>query len=475
MRSAAACAALTMVLAGCGGGANRVSAPTIPQSAASSAAAPPGAPPAFRVPPAPTFAVPTLPKLAIPAKPSGERSRSGASATASQNAFFNGQQALANGVYYLQFANGTPFGYYSFLNDQHYIYHFDAGYEYVFDSTDPNTVYMYDFASGHFWYTGQSTFPYVYDFSLKTFLYYYPASQAGHYTTGPRYFYNYLTSQIITLPTAPAADTHIYVSREGEIDIFNSNGDRTSPTIPELGAYGPAVDANGKIYFVVGNTLKTYDANGAQTTPTIDLTSPLGGGSLSRYLAVGADGKIYVQQGSPSRIVTFGADGQQIAPTIDTATNDPSAYGYHTGVAVGPSGTIYASFLNGATGSGFEAFDQSGARGLIVNSGFSSACGIAVDQNSKVYVADCAAGLVLTFNASGTRTTPTISVHNPIGIAIDKIGKIYIASAQNGRSDDPQSSNMVTVYDAAGHLIGPSIALSPPGTRAYAPQGIAVH
>src|SRR5262249_24669723 len=44
--------------------------------------------------------------------------------------FFSGEISLGNGIYYLQFHNGTPFGYYSYLPDQHFIYHFDMGYEY---------------------------------------------------------------------------------------------------------------------------------------------------------------------------------------------------------------------------------------------------------------------------------------------------------------------------------------------------------
>src|SRR5882724_5369923 len=47
--------------------------------------------------------------------------------------FFTGEVPLANGVYYLQFSNGTPFGYYTYLTDPRFIFHFDMGYEYWFD------------------------------------------------------------------------------------------------------------------------------------------------------------------------------------------------------------------------------------------------------------------------------------------------------------------------------------------------------
>jgi photosystem II stability/assembly factor-like uncharacterized protein len=117
-------------------------------------------------------------------------------------AFFSGEVSLGNGIYYLQFPNGTPFGYYTYLSDPHWIYHFDMGYEYWFDANDANHgIYFYDLTSTHFFYTSPSfPFPYLYDFSFNTVLYYYPDSNnPGHYTTNPRYFYNFATGQIITM------------------------------------------------------------------------------------------------------------------------------------------------------------------------------------------------------------------------------------------------------------------------------------
>jgi len=94
------------------------------------------------------------------------------------------------------------FGYYAYLSDPHWIYHFDMGYEYWFDANDGhNGIYFYDFMSTHFFYTSPSfPFPYLYDFSLNTVLYYFPdPHNPGHYTGNPRYFYNFATGQIITM------------------------------------------------------------------------------------------------------------------------------------------------------------------------------------------------------------------------------------------------------------------------------------
>ena len=107
-------------------------------------------------------------------------------------AFFTGQAPLVDGVDYLAFPNGNYFGYYTFLSDPAYLYHFDLGYEYLFDAKDGRGgLYLYDFASSDFFYTSPIfPFPYLYDFGLQSVVYYYPApDNAGHYNTdGVRYF-----------------------------------------------------------------------------------------------------------------------------------------------------------------------------------------------------------------------------------------------------------------------------------------------
>ena len=115
-------------------------------------------------------------------------------------AFFNGEVSLGNAVYYLAFTSGNYFGYYADLGND-YIYHFDLGYEYVFDAKDGNSgVYLYDFASNDFFYTSPAyPFPYLYDFGSNSVLYYYPSTNdPGHYTSNPRYFYDFATSSVIT-------------------------------------------------------------------------------------------------------------------------------------------------------------------------------------------------------------------------------------------------------------------------------------
>ena len=125
------------------------------------------------------------------------------STTPSHPAFFDGEQYLGNGTYFLAFAaSGRYFGYYGYLTDPNYIYHQDLGYEYLFDAKDGHSgIYFYDFASSTFFYTSPTfPFPYLYDFTLNTVLYYYADPyEADHYNTnGVRYFYDFATSQIIS-------------------------------------------------------------------------------------------------------------------------------------------------------------------------------------------------------------------------------------------------------------------------------------
>jgi len=115
-----------------------------------------------------------------------------------QGTFFAGEVALGNGVYYLQFPNTSVFGYYGYLGSG-WMYHLDLGYEYVVPGNGPE-VYLWDLASGHWWYTNTTTFPYLYDYTLNAWIYYFPDTHnAGHYTTNPRYFVNMTTRQIFTM------------------------------------------------------------------------------------------------------------------------------------------------------------------------------------------------------------------------------------------------------------------------------------
>ena len=113
-------------------------------------------------------------------------------------AFFSGEDSLGSGVYYLQFPDGNPFGYYNYVASSIF-YHYDMGYE-GFVPGSAADVYLYDFTTNHWLYTSSGLFPYLYDFALKTWLYYFPSTtNPGHYTNNPRYFSNLTTGEIFTM------------------------------------------------------------------------------------------------------------------------------------------------------------------------------------------------------------------------------------------------------------------------------------
>jgi len=89
-------------------------------------------------------------------------------------------------------ANVKYSSWYGYYNYSAYptVYEFNLGYQYVFPAGAG--VYLYDYKSGHFWYTQSNYFPFVYDFSLGTFLYYYEGNG------NPRYFYDYATNKVIS-------------------------------------------------------------------------------------------------------------------------------------------------------------------------------------------------------------------------------------------------------------------------------------
>jgi hypothetical protein len=112
--------------------------------------------------------------------------------------FFAGETSLGSGIYYLQFPDGSPFGYYNYPSTS-IIYHYDMGFE-GFIPGSASDIYLYDFTSNHWLYTSSMLFPYLYDFTLKTWIYYFPnPADSGHYTANPRYFSNLTTGQVFTM------------------------------------------------------------------------------------------------------------------------------------------------------------------------------------------------------------------------------------------------------------------------------------
>ena len=112
--------------------------------------------------------------------------------------FFSNESYQGSGLYYLQFPDNNPFGYFKYVTTS-LLYHDDMGFE-AFVPGSAADVYLYDFTSTHWWYTSSTLFPYLYDFTLNAWLYYFPDSNnPGHYTTNPRIFANMTTGTIFPM------------------------------------------------------------------------------------------------------------------------------------------------------------------------------------------------------------------------------------------------------------------------------------
>src|SRR5271166_1809209 len=126
-------------------------------------------------------------------------------------------------------------------------------------------------------------------------------------------------------------------------------------------------DANApKIYVAswLSHTIKTYNAAGVQTTPTIT------GLRCASALAVDASGKIYVANGCDGTVTAYTPAGEKTAPTI---------------------------------------------------TGLGTPQGIAVDAAGKIYVFNFDNNTVTTYTAAGVKTSPTITWLSGL-LAVDASG-----------------------------------------------------
>jgi hypothetical protein len=333
---------LSGALAGCSGGGH-----ALPPAASSSSSLTP-----LATPPRLNLAVPRRPAFidTVPALPASLATGRAASTVAAHPSFFAGENPLANGVYYLALPNTNIFGYYSYLPDPHYIYHFDLGYEYVIDANDGGGLYLYDFASGHWWYTGRTyPFPYLYDFTLSAFLYYYPdTNNAQHYTTSPRFFYNFTASQIVTIPSALAA--------------------------PAVGYLGPA--SNGSLAGILNNVssdvllvgISEAQPSGGPGTlvPTANVSIGYGATVLSAHRAPRAVNPAYDVRGVVERAVEGPADYAALTHGLRHVSSPATSVRRTRSIGTTVGSTNLFWTFTGAIGAGASAYAQRSATLKVV-------------------------------------------------------------------------------------------------------------
>ena len=115
-------------------------------------------------------------------------------------AFFDGEEPLGGGWYYLRLKTNTVFGYYSYATFP-WLYHLDLGYVYFIASEANDGAYIYDASLQQWFYTDPSSFPALYNFSAGAWYWYEPdKNNPEHYTRSPRWFVNLTTGTWIHSP-----------------------------------------------------------------------------------------------------------------------------------------------------------------------------------------------------------------------------------------------------------------------------------
>jgi len=118
---------------------------------------------------------------------------------------------------------------------------------------------------------------------------------------------------LVNIPAQASAAQKIYVSDLRTIKTYDAAGAPTSPSITDFHHPGSlAVDAAGDIYVCDDNGVVTYNASGQPTSPTL----PSAGGLSSPSDLAVIGGKIYVVTFPPGAVTTYDANGTPTTPTI---------------------------------------------------------------------------------------------------------------------------------------------------------------
>jgi YVTN family beta-propeller protein len=285
-----------------------------------------------------------------------------------------------------------------------------------------------------------------------------------------------VTDDVLT-PGAPAehflyvANRNIYTPLSEEVSIYDlanlAAAPRTINTSPQS-AMGVALDVHGKLYVTswLSNIVSVFDTqHGNSPLPTItggSLSSPIG-------VTVGADGKLYAANINirtvplPCNCVSVfdTANGNTpLPPIIGGGLNQPFY------VAVGANGKLYVSNDGDSTIRIFDTAHGNTPLAPITGGGLDAPSGMALDANGKLYVANAGSNTVSVFDTEhGNAPLPAISggLVNPRGVAIDAAGKLYVAS------NLPGPFGGVSIFDTAhGNASLPAIAVG------Y-PEGLAIH
>jgi sugar lactone lactonase YvrE len=232
----------------------------------------------------------------------------------------------------------------------------------------------------------------------------------------------------------------------GNVDPGVSTAFSTGFTSPASVVADPA----GDVFVADSGAGKVYEIAHGSTTLT-----PVGSGlTAPDALAFDANGNLFIADNGGPDVVeipntgTTGAfvAGTQLTVVSSTAPILGTALSSATGLAVGPNGRLYISdtankrvvYWNPLTG-------QSGVTLANTANGVKAPVGLAVDSSGNLYVADSTLDQVLIFSAAGgiASVTPP-NVTQAVGVAVDPSGSVLVADAVSG--------NIVRIPDLTGTL-----------------------
>ena len=177
-----------------------------------------------------------------------------------------------------------------------------------------------------------------------------------------------------------------------------------------------------------------------------------------RGLAVSNNGTIYIaEKGNSTKALNYNNRIRQISFNSDNYEDNLTTYGNQTKI----------TYFTSANVSTFAGIGSNGTRdGIASKSQFNASCGVAVNGNGTVYVADTgnhrirkitSDGVVSTFAGNGTAGfadgSGTITkFSSPSGIAVDGNGTVYVADTGNHRIRKITSDGVVSTFAGNGTL-----------------------
>jgi len=235
----------------------------------------------------------------------------------------------------------------------------------------------------------------------------------------------------------------------------DGTGQNTWSAGSTAGAFGIA--ANN-----AGNVLVTGYSGGVQeytTAGTLVAASAIGGVSVGtpQGLSVGTDGTIYMSENSAYRFAKYNASWNTMGwagPMYDnflakdalTADGYTPTYAYPSDIKVNnATGDIYAvvgfQYPGYSTGvvlkTSVNGWGATVTQSAFFSKGTDSFCGLAIDKNGNVWVADDDTDAIYKLNSAGqiTQTVSTGGNNDPRGLAFDSAGNLYAVENRTNKLD----------------------------------------